>query len=887
MTKPDDTEVSSAAAFDQVRSTATAEMLARLQRSPRFDTERYELEGEVARGGMGAILRIHDRQLDRRLAMKVLLDREEPQDAEARQLAHQLLARFLEEAQVTSQLDHPGVVPVHELGLDQHGKVWFTMRLVKGRTAGEVFAESHRGAPDWPQVRALEVILKVCDTMAYAHEKGVLHRDLKPANVMVGRFGEVYVMDWGLAKVQGQPDRRDLRIRAEEPGAVSQVDSARRHDAEHDDASVVSMDGQKLGTPTYMPPEQARSEELDARADVYAIGAMLYELLTGSAPYRLPGIKKPAYRILEDVLAGPPRRIEELQPGVPAELVAIVDKAMARDREQRYRDTVALAADLRAFLAQHAVTAYRTGPLVELQLWVRRNKPLAASLLAAVLILVAAIAGTSWLASENAALAQERGALAESEGKARAEAQRTVRHFNQLAGVVRLGDALEHETGLWPPWPGAVAAMEAWLAHDAGPLLAMRPQITATVQELEASAGARPTATPVGDEERESARFLHDALVDLQGKLSALEQNQKADVEQRLAWARRIAALSRAHPNARVTWAAAREAIARADGVVASTLYAGRSIPLPDAAVIGLVPIGMNPATKLWEFYELRSAWNGNSDPAAIAIPAHGADGSLAVTDATGIVFVLLPGGTVTLGSQGDEPLAPCFDPQRQSDEELHTVTLAPFLLARHELTQGQWRRLWTWDDALREPSQYRARLTVAGSVITSTHPVEQVSWHMADTLLSRYGMVLPTEAQWEYGCRGGTVTALIVPRAEFAAVANLADLTAQDIGVSWNCESWYDGHVVHAPVGSLRANGFGLHDVHGNVWEWCRDCYGTYGSERPGDGLRVDGDGGNRCSRGGSLASPAVDARPATRSSNEPSVRGDDLGVRAARLLE
>ncbi len=126
--------------------------------------------------------------------------------------------------------------------------------------------------------------------MAYAHDKGVLHRDLKPSNVMVGRFGEVYVMDWGLAKVLGQADRHDLRIRRDESTGVSRIDSARRRDEESDaGSSVVSMDGQQLGTPSYMPPEQARSEVLDARADVYAIGAMMYELLTGRAPYTTPG----------------------------------------------------------------------------------------------------------------------------------------------------------------------------------------------------------------------------------------------------------------------------------------------------------------------------------------------------------------------------------------------------------------------------------------------------------------------------------------------------------------------------------------------------------------------------------------------------------------------
>jgi len=180
-----------------VQSTATDALLAKLQKAPKLDTARYVLEGEIDRGGMGAVLRIHDAHLNRRLAMKVMLKRAAAANREESRLAQQLLGRFLEEAQVTSQLDHHGVVPVHELGLDASGKVYFTMRLVKGRNASEVFALAREEAEGWTRTRALEVVLKVCDTMAYAHEKGVLHRDLKPANVMVGRFGEVYVMDWG------------------------------------------------------------------------------------------------------------------------------------------------------------------------------------------------------------------------------------------------------------------------------------------------------------------------------------------------------------------------------------------------------------------------------------------------------------------------------------------------------------------------------------------------------------------------------------------------------------------------------------------------------------------------------------------------------------------
>src|SRR5262249_31773721 len=156
--------------------------------------------------------------------------------------------------------------------------------------------------------------------------------------------------------------------------------------------------------------------------------------------------------------------------------------------------------------------------------------------------------------------------------------------------------------------------------------------------------------------------------------------------------------------------------------------------------------------TKLWEFYELRSAWDGVRDPAAIAIPRPADDGSIEVTGDTGIVFVLLPGGRFTMGAQRRDPDGPDFDPQAEDGETPHEITLAPFFLARHELTQAQWARLWSGDPALRWPSFYRVGADYHGiGKVQAHHPVENVSWEMCDLLLRRSGLLFPTEAQWEY----------------------------------------------------------------------------------------------------------------------------------------
>ena len=830
-------------AADHVQSTATGELMEKLAKAPKLDEQRFTLEGEVGKGGMGAVLRIHDRFLNRRLAMKVLLERPAPRDDDERKLSHQLLGRFLEEAQVTSQLDHPGVVPVHELGLDANGKVWFTMRLVKGRTASEVFADAHAEANDWTTTRALEVILKVCDTMGYAHDKGVLHRDLKPANVMVGRFGEVYVMDWGLAKVLGQADRHDLRIRRDDSTGISRLATARQRDADTDAASsVVSMDGQQLGTPSYMSPEQARSEELDVRADVYSIGAMLYELLTGLAPYVAPGARKPAYRILDDVLYGPPKRIDEVQKGVPAELVAIVERAMAREREQRYGNTLELAADVRAFLAQRTVKAYRTGAIVEMKLWVRRNRALASALAAAVLILVAGIFFVSVYAQRADAQARENAQLAIKESAARQRFEGKVKEFDLLALVVEYEQLLAEEATLVPGWPHQLAAIDAWLQR-AQRLLAQRGEIATTVAAMQRRA---VTSTEQDAAATAAAGFLAKSLADLGGKLPNLEAVMPSML-QRQQWARHLEARAQTHRDA---WAAARAAIAKADGVVASALYAGQNLELRDQDVWGLVPIGMNPESKLWEYYDLRSAWDGTQDPATLAIPAYGADGRLTITGATGIVFVLIPGGTLPPGTP--------VDAKDGGGKKRLQVRLDPFFLGKYEVTQGQWQR-WTGKNPSFSADEKNLAL-----------PVEQVSWLDADPGLRRQGLGFPSELQWEYAIRAGTTTT-------WWAGDDEKDIMAKEnIG----------GGTRLLPVGSKSPNGFGLFDMGGNLLEWCADEGGAYGTERAGDGRRPEPSNGSsyRCLRGSYFDYDPDFARSGSRGGFAPADRYAVLGLRAAR---
>ena len=301
--------------------------------------------------------------------------------------------------------------------------------------------------------------------MSYAHAKRVIHRDLKPANIMVGRFGEVYVMDWGLARSLDLEDTRDLRLQNARPVADTHISSDRRdRAADTPHSPLLTMDGDVVGTPSYMPPEQARGRvgEIGAQSDVYAMGAMLYHLLTGRMPFVEPGDQLRPQTIVAMVAQGPPKPIHEIAPDVPPEVVAICDKAMARSLTDRYPDMAALAEDLRAYLENRVVAAYETGALAELKKWVVRNKGVTVTSTAA-LLLVAALTAIFVLRLDherNVAVANEN--LARDNARvAQDERDRVLR----LSDAKHVDDLLVEMDALWPAYPEKVAAMESWLVR--------------------------------------------------------------------------------------------------------------------------------------------------------------------------------------------------------------------------------------------------------------------------------------------------------------------------------------------------------------------------------------------------------------------------------------
>jgi serine/threonine protein kinase len=295
---------------------------------PDLTGTRYELVGKIGQGGMGGVYLVHDRALDRHIALKVLGS--SPAGAEAQ-------ARMEREACIMAGLEHPNIVPVHDAGLLADGRFYYAMKLVRGHRLDE------QGASPQSLAERLQLVQKICDAVAFAHANGILHRDLKPQNVMLGAFGEVLVMDWGVAKRLGDygPAPRTLTGQTQ---CLEQTQTAH---------------GTVIGTPGYMAPEQARGEVdgIDVRTDVYGVGGILYFVLTGQAP--APDVLTDSGLPAAAPLV-PPRHHDR---SIPRPLEAVCMKALAQESSDRYATVGELAADIAAFLAGRRVRAYPEGSL--------------------------------------------------------------------------------------------------------------------------------------------------------------------------------------------------------------------------------------------------------------------------------------------------------------------------------------------------------------------------------------------------------------------------------------------------------------------------------------------------------------------------------------------
>ncbi len=355
-------------------------------------SDKYVFIDEIGRGGMGSVLRVYDTNLRRHVAMKRIIA----------STSERTRLRFVEEAQITGQLEHPHIVPVHEIGRDANDRIYFTMKLVRGETLNDILdklREDSSAADQYSLGKLLHSYINVCHAIDFAHSRGVIHRDIKPENIMVGQFGEVQVMDWGLAKAQRVEkgtikqeqvrdsvtvENQELELDEQAIEKMEPIESVR--DDERPDG--ITMDGQILGTLSYMSPEQARgdNDKVDKRSDVYTLGAILYEILTLHTPVQAKTNEEMIRNICRGKIDTPAERAPDRS--IPKELEAIAMKALARIPELRYQSVYELRKDIELYLSGRSVSAKKDTFFEAFTKLILRNKAVSLVLLVSLVSII-------------------------------------------------------------------------------------------------------------------------------------------------------------------------------------------------------------------------------------------------------------------------------------------------------------------------------------------------------------------------------------------------------------------------------------------------------------------------------------------------------------------
>ncbi len=787
----------------------------------------YRIVRELGRGGMGVVYEAEQVSPRRRVALKVIL----PHLA-----TEELRARFQREAEVLGQLQHVGIAHIYEAVLDEEGgEPFFAMEYIDGDPL-DTYARTN----ELDTRGRLALVARICDAVQHAHMKGILHRDLKPGNILVveGAVDETASSD---STSSTGTDRGRTRRSGTTGGTVAQpkildFGIARVTDADLQTVTLQTEVGQIMGTLAYMSPEQLTGDsiELDTRCDVYALGVILFELLTGKLPHEVRGRSiADAARVVQDTEA-PSAGDHDTR--LRGDISTILSKALAKERERRYAGAAELAADIRRFLNDEPIEARPTSAMYQLTKFVRRHRALTTT---AALAAVSTIVLTIWallnagIANENARLATERE-----------------RELSRLSDRRELRVLDERMDELWPVTIENGRLIDGWV-EDAETLIARIPEHEATLEGLRALAtGEGGETLDFGGDKRTLWWFetLESLIRDLHVFADeGVYGRTIGAMRSRREVARRVEARTTG-PDVEEAWARTRDEIRSSD------LYSDLDL-LPQP---GLVPLGADPESGLQEFWHVQSGARPVRDEAS---------GRYVIDGDAGVVLVLLPGGEFYLGSSAKRGQPNYARGVIFNEVPPVQLSLDPFFCSKYEITQGQWERTMG-----RRPN---SGLQGTNDEDFPRHPVALVDWPTSVEGARRMGMLLPTEAQWEYACRAGTQGAWFVGQRAPALVdvANLADATyLKVIETQLGGEDWDDGFLGTAPVGVLGPNAFGLHDVHGNVWEWTRDQYQPeyVGMEfDPSDGARgvYPEYGETRVLRGGSFQAPASFARSAVRS--------------------
>ena len=867
----------------------------------------YELVELIGEGGMGEVYAADQRApVARRVALKVV----KPGMDSA-----QVLARFEAERQALARMAHPYIAQVLDAGTTEAGRPYFVMEHVAGESI-TAYCDRHRLT-----TRArIELFVRVCEGVQHAHQKGIVHRDLKPSNVLVTQQDGIAwpkIIDFGVA--------RALTGRLAE-------------------RSWHTMLGQIIGTLDYMSPEQAdpTSADVDTRSDIYSLGVLLYELVSGLLPfdrYQDTGLSlSEVQRAIREKEAPTPSARLRRQTGTATtvaplhgtseralirqlhgDLDWICLKALEKDPERRYASASELAADLRRHLAFEPVQAGRPRALYRLGRFVRKRRvEVGAGVLAAAAVLAGIIGVVS--------------------GRLVARAQEPYLDILALAQLEARADTL------WPAHPDRIPALERWLvqaealeqdlARHRASLAALRrralpplseeeeraafpraERLAMKEAELEASVAERAKVEadpevgrggPWTQDERErfdaaiaacrsevaalraaraahstwrfasdTDRSRHDTLMRLVAGLARLRDDPGGlltaegassehgwSVPRRLALARRLRDGLAEGGEWDERWTEARTAVRQ------HPAYGGLTL----TRQVGLVPIGQAPNQPgqpgrpgqpgLFEFWHVASGVE----------PMRDERGELMLTAETGIVLVLIPGGTFWMGAQSSDEQGRNFDPSSrpgQRESPPHEVPVEPFFLSKYELTQSQWEHTWGMNPSL---VQWGMKLFHA-----PLNPVNQMNWNSAMATMRQLGLALPTEEQWEYAARAGTDT--------IWWTGDDVESLRGNAGLHFGPRSAaaMDELAVIDHVQSYAANPWGLYNVHGNVWEWCLNRPYEYGTLPDSDWSTLL----LRACRGGSKRTPPQMARSAARRPAPVEGRAPDVGLRPARSID
>ena len=813
----------------------------------------YRVDKLLGRGASGDVYKAIDVRLKRPVAVKVL----------ATQLSRDenFIQRFTAEAEAIAQLHHPNIVQIYFNG-EENGLYYFAMQYVDGQSLADLLNAKNSLPPE----QAVRIMLQVLDGLSAAHEMGMVHRDIKPANILLSKSGQVFIADFGLVKAQG----------------ASQT-----------------MTGVILGTPDYLAPEQAAGQTVDARTDLYSVGAVLYRMLSGKSPFEADN----AHGIIYQHLHQPPAPITSVC-HVPTQLAAIVHRLLNKIPRDRFQS----AADVRNELSGMLVVTFENNERHTNGVDIARGKQInaradtnAVDWIDYAAISCASTMGWSQRASQwMRSLLRHLPAVVQPEENTQYLADDAIREYQERCSDLR--HLIDQSEQMCVELEGLVSQSNKALL-EARRRLNSGGDANAVRKALAKEASSKKEVdelTQHARDQNEQLSILRGQYADANSTLKTL-QSQKEMLLARLNAARAKSGFSSVPGRKRLLklWAAIGLGTAVLLFLTISLMNSDRRT-LPDLKASMQSPHSTRGAATDTES-------TASTGEASVIVY----DNGTRLRNSIGMEFVTIPPGEFMMGS-------PVREVGRDPDERQHFVRITqPFFMSIHEVTRGQFEQFVTetgyktnaetdgkggYGSVPGVGGGYEKRFTWrdSGFEQTNDHPVGNVTWYDAMAfvrwLMEKENVLyrLPTEAEAEYACRAGgqTIYQTGTNASELVKVANVLDFTLRNEEITkyhhfstLPSNAGSDGFIFTAPVGSLATNAFGLHDMIGNVEEWCSDWFDhDYFNHSPVNDPTGPETGVFRSFRGGSWCSIVSHTRCANRSRYEPDYRANFIGFRVVR---